>query len=213
VKVVRNSCCGVLLFGVVASAPLALAESKEFDFKDPKGVNSISFLLDSVLEPIAGLASGISGKVEFDPERPQDTKGKIVVDAASLYTPNQGMTKTLHAEDWLNVEENKEITFELERAKEVEEDENGGKKMTVYGELICNGISKKIKVPVSVTYLPGRLPDRLRGTEGDVLVLRSKFVVQRKDFGIKREYGNDVVAEDIQVTVAIAGFAPEPEKE
>lgn len=212
-KTGRNTGFVVLLLGVLASAPFAQAGAKEFDFKDPKGVNSITFLLDSVLEPIAGLASGITGKVEFDPERPQDTKGKIVVDAASLYTPNQGMTKTLHEEDWLNVEKHKEITFELERAKDVQDEGDGSKTMTVYGILTCNGISKNIKVPVTVTYLPDRLPDRMRGKEGDLLVLRSKFVIQRKDFGIKREYGNDVVAEDIQITVAIAGFAPKADEE
>ena len=38
-----------------------LAVSKSYNFKDPKGVNSIIFQLDALLESINGSAGGISG--------------------------------------------------------------------------------------------------------------------------------------------------------
>ena len=51
------------MFGLAINGTI-LAD--DFDFKDPKGVNSILFKLDSPLEPIGGVGSGVSGKVSFD---------------------------------------------------------------------------------------------------------------------------------------------------
>ena len=75
------------------------AESMSFNFADPKGVNSISIILDSVLEPIMGIASGISGNVIFDPATKKAMKGKIVVQADKIQMTNQMMTKVLHSEE------------------------------------------------------------------------------------------------------------------
>ena len=56
-----------VLLSILTIAATASAASDEFDFKDPKGVNAIYFVLDSELEPIMGMATGISGTVTFDP--------------------------------------------------------------------------------------------------------------------------------------------------
>ena len=80
------------------------AELTVFDFKDPKGVNSMTIQVDSILEPIMGTASGISGTLSFDPEAPKSANGKIVVSAGSIQTTNDRMTKVLHSEDWIDIE-------------------------------------------------------------------------------------------------------------
>ena len=43
----------------------------QFDFKDPKGVNSILFHLDAPLESISGSGNDISGSVHFDSSKPE----------------------------------------------------------------------------------------------------------------------------------------------
>ena len=67
------------VLGTLVTAGSVRAAGTEFDFKDPKGVNSISFMLDSLLEPFSGVASGISGKVTFDPADPKATSGPMQV--------------------------------------------------------------------------------------------------------------------------------------
>jgi len=181
------------------------AAAKEFDFKDPKGVNSIVFVLDSLLEPIMGVGSGITGKVTFDPDNPKATKGKITLDAKTLQTPNGGMADKMKESDWLDVESNPTITFEVKEVKEVKRGENDSYELTAVGELTCKGVTKSVTTVVSATYLPGKLGDRMRGANGDLLVLRSNFIVKRSDFQIKPEMGPEVVAEDIEVRVSIAG--------
>ncbi len=183
------------------------ASAISFDFKDPKGVNAIAFILDSPLEPIMGVASGISGTVSFDPVDPKSITGRLIVQTKGLHTENKGMKDTLHGPDWLDAEKNRTIEFEFKKvveAKTIEKDEH---ELTVLGELTCKGVKKELTVPVRVSYLPGRLSERLRQAKGDLLVLRSSFTIKRSDFGIKPDVGDKVVANEIELRVSIAGGA------
>lgn len=184
------------------------AGGAEFDFKDPKGVNSITFVLDSLLEPFSGVASGISGKVTFDPANPKATKGTISVETRSLHLANKGMKETLHGPDWLDVAKNPKIEFAM---KEVTDYKSAGEnvfELTVVGDMTCKGVTKELTIPVKATYLAGKLGDRSIKMKGDLLVLRAEFSIKRKDFGIKPDTSGQVVAEEIQLRVSIAGVSP-----
>lgn len=192
---------------MLAMTTAACAAALEFDFKDPKGVNTVYFVLDSELEPIMGLASGLSGRVTFDPDDPRKTRGEIRIDAKTLHTQNKGMTDTLHGQDWLDVATHPTISFTF---KNVKDSTSAGAThtMTVVGDLSCKGVTKEITVPVRATYQKGRLGDRQQGASGDLLVLRSEFTINRSDFGIKPGMPGAVVAEEIQVRVSIVGACP-----
>ncbi len=196
------------LLVATAFATWANAAPIEFDCKDPKGVHSIAFTLDSKLEPIMGLASGISGKVSFDPAAPEKTTGRIVVEAKSLHTPNGTMKKYLHGPDWMDVEHHPNIEFTIKSVKKSKKIGENRYELTVKGEFTCKGITKKMIVPVTLTYLPGMLSQRQRGIEGDLIVIRAEFPIARKDFNIKPDMGPMVVSEEIEVRVAIVGGHP-----
>src|SRR5438552_5526531 len=104
---------------ILASFAAASAAPVEFDFKDPKGVNNVIFKTDAPLESINGTATGISGKVTFDPDNPGAVKGKIVVQSSSLHVGNPMQKEHLHSDKWLDVAKYPEITFEAESAKNV----------------------------------------------------------------------------------------------
>src|SRR5580658_8990049 len=91
----------------------AIAAPQSFDFKDPKTVNNIVFRTDAPLESINGTATGISGMVTFDPADPGATRGKIVVEAASLHVPNPMMEHGLQSDAWLDTTKYPDITFEV----------------------------------------------------------------------------------------------------
>lgn len=200
----RLGVIGVSALVMVSNAPLTGA-TQDFDFKDPKGVNSISFLLDSPLEPILGLTAGITGTVKFDAADAKAMTGKIEIDAQSLHIENKGMKETLHGPDWLDVAKNPKIEFTFKQVKEVKSPEANVFDLTVVGDLTCKGTTKEVTVPVRASYLAGKLGSRMGGKEGDLLVLRSNFAIKRKDFNIKPSMGNDVVAEEIKITVSIVG--------
>src|SRR6266436_4362147 len=106
----------VVLFSLIGSA---WAAPIEFDFKDPKGVNNVIFKTDAPLESINGMASGISGKVMFDPQDPGAVKGKIVVAASSLHVGNPMQKEHLHGSNWMDVATYPDITFEVVGTKNV----------------------------------------------------------------------------------------------
>jgi polyisoprenoid-binding protein YceI len=188
-------------------AGISLHAAMSFDFTDPKGVNNIRFDLDAPLEAISGTGNGISGKVHFDPANVGATTGTIVLAANTLNVPNGTMKEHLHSEGWLNVAEFPEITFEAKSVEVI--DTNGNTTEThITGHLTVKGVTKEVIVPVTFTYLPGALGQRNRGMEGDLLVLRSSFTINRADFGIRPGQNEMTVAPEIQITMAMAGAAP-----
>lgn len=201
----------IVVVGLALGSVAAFAQDEKagqtFDFKDPKGVNNASFLLDSEVEPIMGIASGISGTVRFDPKNPSAISGAIEIDAKTVKTPNDRMNNKLHTDEWLAVEQHPTIRFETKKVKKVEKGKKEGEySMLIVGTFTCRGKSKEIEIPVKVTYLEGKMQDRMR-RPGDLLVLRSQFIIKRSDFDLGPEY--PVVADEMQVRVAIVGGDPE----
>src|SRR5436189_5991112 len=102
---------------MAALSSSVIAAPQTFDFKDPKGVNTALFHLDAPLESINGSANGISGTVTFDPDKPADTKGKIVVTSESLTVPNSMMNGHLHGPQWLDATKYPELSFDVKELK------------------------------------------------------------------------------------------------
>lgn len=196
---------GMLAIAVVSSSTFAATQT--FDFKDPKGVNNAVFKLDAPLEAINGSASGISGKVEFDPENPTAIKGRILVAATSLHVPNPVMKEHLHGEQWLDTAKQPTISFEAKELKNVEQTGNLTT-ANITGILSIKGVSKEVTAPVKFTYLKDKLSQRVPNLKGDILVIRSSFSVKRSDFGINPSAPQDKVSDEIELTLSIAGASP-----
>jgi polyisoprenoid-binding protein YceI len=194
--------------GALALATVASAAPIKFDFKDPKGVNNVVFKTDAPLESINGTANGVSGSVSFDPENPGATTGKIVVAANTLHVGNPTMKEHLHSDMWMNVTKFPEITFELVSLKNVKTEAN----LTTAdatGKLTIKGVTKEITTPVKLTYLKDKLQQRVPGKKGDLLVVRSNFAIKRADFGINAGKGEDKVSNEIELSLSVAGTAPQ----
>lgn len=188
------------------AAAVAQAEPLTFDFKDPKGVNNAVFKLDAPLEAISGSASGISGKVVYDPGNPGVTRGKIVVASGSLQVPNPMMQQHMQGDKWLDVAKHSEITFEVREFKNVKTVQ-GVTSGEVQGAFTLRGITKEMTVPVKLTYLKDKLSQRVPNQKGDLLVIRANFEIKRSDFNINPGQNEDKVADVIEVTLSIAGAA------
>ena len=110
IKVIKRI---VLTLVLVASTAGLFGAPISFNFKDPKGVNTVIFKTDAPLESINGTANGVSGTVAFDPASPAEVKGKLIVAAASLHVPNPTMKEHLQGDGWLDVKKHPEIAFEV----------------------------------------------------------------------------------------------------
>ena len=197
-----------LLLSVAASVS-AIAGPVSFDFQDPKGVNAISFHLDSLLEPISGTANGITGTVDFNPAQPEKLSGKIVVSTPSLKVTNDTMREHLLSDGWLNAAANPEIVFEIKDLK-MAKTEGNTTTGTAVGLFSLKGVTKEISVPVKITHLAGAFGKRINKPEmgGDLLVVRGEFSISRTDYGIRPGQNEDKVADTIDLSLALVGSAP-----
>ncbi len=197
----------LLLITLAVVAEPAMAAAETFDFKDPKGVNNITFKIDAPLESTSGSGSGISGTVTFDPEQPAATKGTIVLATSSLQVPNPMMKQHMHGEQWMNVAKYPTIIFV---AKELTNVKTAGNKTTadLAGALTVKGISRDITIPVTFTFLKDKLGQRVPNQQGDLLVIRSSFTIRRTDYDINPKAPEDKVSNDINITLSLAGAAP-----
>lgn len=198
-----------LAVALSASALAAHAAPRSFDFKDPKGVNNVQFKLDAPLESITGTATGIAGTVAFDAAAPGATSGRIVLDTASLAVGNPLMAEHLRSADWLDVAKHPAIVFEATKLANVR---TQGTQILAdaSGRLTVKGVTKDVTVPITLTYLADKLGARLGDAkvQGDLLVLRANFTINRSDYGIQAGQMTDKVAETIHLSLSIAGAAP-----
>jgi len=198
----------VLLAGTLCfagSTTAARGAAKDYDFKDPKGVNAIVFVLDSTLEPIVGVADGIAGTVSFDPKNPEATTGTITLATRSIHTANRGMKNKIQASDWLDGKRYPTISVAFKKILKTKSLAPNAVRLDTIADVTIKGITKEIALSVTATHMPGKLSSRLHGASGDLLVLRSNFKIKRKDFNVKPDMGNDAVAEEIELRVSIVG--------
>ena len=192
---------------ILSVAPgVLIADSIKFDFRDSKKVNNVVFLMDAPLESINGTATGVSGTVSFDPAKPAATAGKIVLSTSSLHVDNPVMKKHMLDEGWMHVSKFPTIEFVAGKMTEVK---TTGTTITgtIDGKLTVKGVTKKVSVPVRLTYLKGMLIKRNR-VPGDLLVLRSDFTIKRSDYGINAGNNEEKVSDEIELKLRVAGAAP-----
>lgn len=193
---------------VAALAAAAHAAPTVFDFKDPKGVNNIVFQMDAPLESVNGTGTGISGTAVFDPEDPAAVTGTIQLDVQSLRLPNNTMQGHLMGDRWLNAKEFPTITFEAMSLSKARID-GDTTEADITGNLTVKGNTRGITVPGKITFLKGKL--KARGgskVDGDLLVVRSRFSINRSDYDINAGNMLDKVPEEIQLTLNLVGIAP-----
>lgn len=193
----------VLLGGAGA---LIHAAPQTFDFADPKALNTITFSLDSTLQPIAGVSVGVFGEISYDPDAPGKITGEWIVPTGMIGVPNVQMQEVLGSVDWLDIGQFPTASFKIKKAADVVSGAEGKVSMILEGDFTLKGTSKPMKIPVEFHFLPGRVPDRGGGRDGDLLAVRGSFNLKRSDFGIKPSMSEERVSDLIQLRVAIIGY-------
>lgn len=192
----------LLLPGAAASA-----EAADYSFKDPKGVNGVTFVMDSRLEPILGIIGGVAGNVSYDPDMPESFTGEVSIDMATAQLINDTMTKHLKGKDWLNIQDQFRATMTFNQVVSSEAGEENGTVLQVDATLSFGGKTLDMQVPIEATVVPGGAAERGGAESGDLLVLRSMIEVSRLELGIQEETPTDKVGETIMVLIPIVGYS------
>jgi len=195
-------------FAVVSvSVATGVLLKKEFNFNDPKGVNSVQWLIDSPLEPIAGVAEKIEGTLTLDPEQPASATGTLSIPTASLRAPLEAMTGHLKSDGWLAADKFPSIKFELKKVENVKKTGDGAYSADATGDLTIKGVTKSVTAKAEGVYRVDGLKLRQRGTPGDTYKIRADFKIKRSDYGIGPA-DTTVVGDVIELRVAVTGGAP-----
>ena len=181
------------------------AAPKNYDFKDPKGVNAISVFLDSELEPIFAMAKDLEGTLSFDPMAPEKTMGKISFPISSLEFSNAKMTKIASGQGWLDAKSFGEVSFEISEVKEVTK-KGEAVHLKTSGKLLLKGMSLPLETTLILAHVADGAKKRGAAESGDLLVLRSDFSIMRDAYEIKPGENLEKVGNEIQIKVAIAGY-------
>lgn len=181
------------------------AKTATFDFKDPKNVNAVSITVDSTIEPIVGFATPTAGTLTFDAQDNKIISGKLSIPTSGITLSNGMMTKVLHSDTWLNAEKHPDIVFEYLQTISMGAVTENSHTMVVQGNMTIAGVTKMISAPVTLTLLPGKVKERNRSGEGDLMILRSKINLSRKDFNINPGTPETFVGPTISLVINLAG--------
>ena len=193
----------VLLAGMALNAA---AELTTFSFDDPKGVNGIIFMIDSEMEPIVGMAGGITGTVQYDPAEPGLFSGSVSFPVSQIRLVNDTMQQHMVGPKWLDAAGDMQVKFSFDEVTGVAAaEESDAQVLTVKGTLSLGPASVEKTVNIAVTHLYGAAPKRGQADSGDLLVLRSQFTVDRRDLGIEND--SESVGPEFGVFVPIVGYS------
>lgn len=198
----------LFLASFAMSTSLNHPEAISFDMKDPKGVTGMTISINAPLEPVRGVANGLSGQIRFNVEHPEQSSGKIVVSTNSLFVGNAGMTKSM-LESWcLDSPKYPTIEFEVTKIGKVRTNKMGAMTARVTGNLTLHGVTKSMTVDARIEHYPGKLKAR-GGVEkdGDLIQVFSKFSINRRDFGIAKDLSSQVIGDVVDIDLAATGVA------
>lgn len=188
-------------------ALLAAPSVRTFDFADPKGTNTVTIAVDAPIEPVTGIAGGITGSASFDPAHPEKTTGEIRVAVESIQFGNPGYANSVRGYA-LEGKKFPTLTCKLKKIVSGREVEKGRFKGTVAVDFTVKGITKALTIPLDVRYLPGLSKERDGRTEGDLMVVKTKFAIKRSDFDVAPGLSPLLAPDMVEIGVSLVGIAP-----
>lgn len=189
---------------------LGVSGAKKVTFDNRVGANQIVFTSSAPLEDIEGSASDIGGSITLDPANIEATTGKIVVKVASMQTGIQKRDSHLMSEPWLNQEKYPQITFDIKELKNVQRVSGDNGKAVVkaiaVGDFTLHGVTKRMEVPVTITYIRESQKTKERAP-GDFVMVQGDFSIALKDFKVEGTKGTvgSKVGETIQLKTNLFG--------
>lgn len=152
---------------------------------------------------IRGTFGKMRGNIIFSPEKPQQTKGRILLASRSLRFGYPKVAYDTHAPDWLDSANYPEILFQLNGLQNFSWH---GKELRAEakGQLSIKGVQKTVTIPMSIYYFRDERR-KYEGKRGDLLRLDGILSIPRSEFGLSPNHNLDVILENIDILVSITG--------
>jgi len=189
-------------FAVFSLLVGSAVNAKEYVFD--KAHSHVGFTVKHVLSMVPGEFKEYDGSFSFDEKKPEASKVKVTIQAASINTNVDRRDAHLKSPDFFDVEKFPTLTFVSKKVSKGE----GENKYKVEGDLTIHGVTKA--VTLDVEYLG---TDTMMGME--TIGFSATTTIDRRDFGLvwgetmASAAGNLIVANKVTINLEITGMTKE----
>jgi polyisoprenoid-binding protein YceI len=153
----------------------------------------------AMVTKVRGSFNEFEGSIRIDGENPQNSSGRVTIQAKSIDTRNSQRDDHLRSNDFLDMDNHPEVTFVSTGIAQTGDDT-----FAVTGDLTVRGVTKSLEIPFDYT---GTATDPFGnqrvGLEGSV-------VINRKDFGVSwnaaLESGGVLVSEKVTLEIEVSAI-------
>lgn len=153
---------------------------------------------------VRGSFGEFSGRIEFDPERPEQASVEAVIQAASINTGTADRDAHLRSADFFDVEQFPTLTFKSTRVEA--QDSTQAK---IHGELTMHGVTQPVTLDVQFL---GEQKNPFTGTA--TVGFEASTAVNRENFGLTwnqaLESGGVLVSKEVKISLDVQAV-PEAE--
>ncbi len=181
-------------FAAILSTSLpTLAETYTIDPQHSQAGFSIRHMM---LSNVRGAFSKVSGTIDYDPKKPDESKVSATIDMNSVVTHDEKRDNHLKSPDFFDTAKYPTMTFTSKKVVAKDKDH-----LTVTGELNLHGVTKE--VTMNVEGPTAELKDPKGAKRGASASTR----IHRKDFGVtynkNLDNGGVALGEDVDVTIDV----------
>lgn len=153
----------------------------------------------AMVTKVRGSFDEFEGSIHIDGDNPENSSGKVTIQAKSINTRNSQRDDHLRSNDFLDMDNNPEIIFASTGIKQ-----SGDAEFVVSGDLSIRGVSKPVEVAFEYT---GTATDPF-GNER--VGLEGSVVINRKDWGVSwnaaLEGGGVLVSEKVTLEIEVSAI-------
>jgi polyisoprenoid-binding protein YceI len=130
--------------------------------------------------------NNFSGTIDLVDAKPEASNVKIDIEASSVFTDTDGLTKHLQTSDFFEVAKFPKASFAS--TKIIADTSGGENNYTVTGDLELRGVIKSVTFPATIN------------VSTDEVAVSSEFSINRKDFGIVYAgKADDLIRDDVVI--------------
>lgn len=183
---------------------VSVANATEYGFD--KAHSHIGFSVTHILGRVPGSFKDYDGSFTFDSAKPEASKVKVTIHAASIDTENDMRDKDLRSEKFFDVEKFPNLTFVSKKVSRGESE----KKYTVEGDLTIHGVTKPVTLDVDYIGEDTMPMDKEGKMTAKIIAFSATTKIDRRDFGLSMDMtlpsGNLMVGNEITITLDITGM-------
>lgn len=172
---------------------------------DKVNKNQFVWVSEAPLENIKGSSEGVTGSFTIDPQDLTKIRGTISTQTKTMNTGNATRNSHLVSSEWLDAAKYPTISFTILSVDNIKATGTIAT-ATATGNFTMHGVTKKVTIPIKITYMPESDKTRARAP-GDLVMVAADFNISLKDFNIAGTEGTvgSKVGETIKINAQLFG--------